>query len=176
MLVMYSVLCPTTRLPSHCVQVKETRKRLYHSESGVKKMAVRHHLDESSCTMSEATTCSQERGSRGRTLSSWMKVGKIWVWGPVWWRFECGDQWGGDLGVGTSGVEIWVWGPVEWRFGCGDQWGGDLGAGTSGVEIWVRGPVGWRFGCEDQWDRDLGVGTSGVEIWVWGPVSGGCLC
>ena len=51
MLVMYSVLCPTTRLPSHCVQVKETRKRLYHSESGVKKMTVGHHLGESSYTI-----------------------------------------------------------------------------------------------------------------------------
>ena len=60
---------------------------------------------------------------------------KIWVLGPVGWRFGCGDQLGGDLGVGTSGVEIWVWGPVGWRFGSGDQWGGDLGVGTS--EWWM---------------------------------------
>ena len=46
--------------------------------------------------LSEATTCSQERGSRGKTLSSWMKVGEIWVWRPV--RVE--------IGLGTSGVEI----------------------------------------------------------------------
>ena len=90
--------------------------------------------------LSEATIFSEERRSRGRTLSSWMKVGENWVWGPVGWRFGCGDQWGGDLGMGTSGVEIWVWGPVGWRFGCADQWGGDLSLGTSGVEIWVWGP------------------------------------
>ena len=42
--------------------------------------------------LSEATTCSQERGSRGRTLSNWMKIREIWVWGPVGWRFESGDQ------------------------------------------------------------------------------------
>ena len=33
----------TTRLPSHSAQVKETRRSLYDSESGVKKMAVGHH-------------------------------------------------------------------------------------------------------------------------------------
>ena len=31
------------------------------------------------------------------------------------------DEGKGELGVGTSGVKIWVWGPVGWRFGCGDQ-------------------------------------------------------
>ena len=39
----------TTRpLPSHSEQVKETRRSLYDSESGVKKMAVGHHLGEHS--------------------------------------------------------------------------------------------------------------------------------
>ena len=48
-----SVQCvgSTTRLPSHCAQVKETRKSLYDSESGVKKMAVGHHLGERSHTI-----------------------------------------------------------------------------------------------------------------------------
>ena len=41
----------TTRpLPSHSAQVKETRRSLYDSESGVKKMAVGHHLGERSHT------------------------------------------------------------------------------------------------------------------------------
>ena len=39
----------TTRpLPSHSAQVKETRRSVYDSESGVKKMAVGHHLSERS--------------------------------------------------------------------------------------------------------------------------------
>ena len=37
-----------TSLPSHSAQVEETRKTLYDSESGVKKMAVGHHLGERS--------------------------------------------------------------------------------------------------------------------------------
>ena len=41
----------TTRLPSHSAQVEETRKSLYDSESGVKKMAVGHHLGECSHTI-----------------------------------------------------------------------------------------------------------------------------
>ena len=47
-----SVQCvgSTTRLPSHCAQVRETRKSLYDSESGVKKMVVGHHLGERSHT------------------------------------------------------------------------------------------------------------------------------
>ena len=36
----------TTRLPSHSAQVKETRRSLYDSESGVKKIAVEYHLGE----------------------------------------------------------------------------------------------------------------------------------
>ena len=82
MLVMYSVLCPTTRLPSHCVQVKETRKGLYHSESGVKKMAVGHHLDESSCTMSEATTCFSGEKVKRQDFVKLDEGRGDWVWGP----------------------------------------------------------------------------------------------
>ena len=48
MSVVYNVLGSTTRLPSHCAQVKEMRKSLYDSESGVKKMAMGHHLGERS--------------------------------------------------------------------------------------------------------------------------------
>ena len=54
-----------------------------------------------------------------------------------------GTSRGGDLGMGTIGVEIIVWGPLGWRFGYGDQWDGDLGMGTSGMKIWVWGPMGW---------------------------------
>ena len=41
----------TTRLLSHSAQVKETRRSLYDSESGVKKMAVGHQLGERSHTI-----------------------------------------------------------------------------------------------------------------------------
>ena len=102
--------------------------------------------------LSESTTCSQERGSRGRTLSSWMKVGEIWVWGLVRWRFGYGDQWGGYLGVVTSG----------WRFGCGDQCGGDLGMGTSGVEIWVWGPESVIF-TERYWYHCRCLGDAYID-------------
>ena len=44
----------TTRLPSHSAQVKETRRSLYDSESGVKKMAVGHHLGERSHTIEQS--------------------------------------------------------------------------------------------------------------------------
>ena len=47
-LCMYIRMGSTTRLPSHSAQVEETRKSLYDSESGVKKMAVGHHLGERS--------------------------------------------------------------------------------------------------------------------------------
>ena len=51
--VLGNVLCGvfTTRLPSHSAQVKETRRTVYDSESGVKKMAVGHHLGERSHMM-----------------------------------------------------------------------------------------------------------------------------
>ena len=45
------------------------------------------------------------------------------------------DESRGDLGVGTSVVKIWVWGPMGWRFGYGDQWGEDLGMGTRECDI-----------------------------------------
>ena len=61
-------------------------------------------------------------------------------------------------------MEIWVWGPVGCRFRSGDQWGGDLGMGTSGIEIWVWRLVGWRFGCWGQWDGDLSMGTRECDI------------
>ena len=76
--------------------MKETRKSLYDSESGVKKMAVGHHLG-------VKETCSQGRGSRGRTLSTWMKVGEIGSGTSVECRFGCGDyrgEWVWDQRVG----------------------------------------------------------------------------
>ena len=38
------LLGPTTRLPSHCAQVKELRRSVYDSELSMKKMALGHHL------------------------------------------------------------------------------------------------------------------------------------
>ena len=76
------------------------------------------------------------------------------------------DEGRGDLSVETSVVKIWVWGPVGWRFGSGDQWGGDLGVWSRRVKIWVWGSVGWRFGCGDQWGGDLGVTSVTSEWWM----------
>ena len=47
-LYIQCVVFTTRPLPSHSVQVKETRRSLYDSELGVKKMAVGHHLSERS--------------------------------------------------------------------------------------------------------------------------------
>ena len=73
----------TTRLPSHSAQVEETRKTLYDSESGVKKMAVGHHLSEHSHTIEQSHNLLS--GLRGRTLSICMKVSEISVWNIVKW-------------------------------------------------------------------------------------------
>ena len=45
-------------------------------------------------------------------------------------RFGGGGEEGGDWGMGES----------RWRFGEGEQWCGNLDMGTSVVEIWVWGP------------------------------------
>ena len=82
----------TTRpLPSHSAQVKETRRSLYDSESGVKKMAVGHHLSERSYAIEQSHNL---LSGRGRTLSTWRMVGQS--------------------GSGTR-VEIWVW---DWMGVC----------------------------------------------------------
>ena len=92
----------TTRpLPSHSAQVKETRRSLYNSESGVKKMAVRHHLSERSHTIEPQRKDFVNLGGR------WVRVGLA-----PWWS--------GDLGVGLErGVGL---GPVgvRWVFVSGD--------------------------------------------------------
>ena len=55
----------TTRLPSHSALVKETRRSVYDSESGVKKMAVGHHLGECSHTIEQShNLLSRERVQR----------------------------------------------------------------------------------------------------------------
>jgi len=54
-----------TRLRSHSAQVKETRRSLYDSESGVKKMAVGHHHGECSHTIDQSQNLlSRERVER----------------------------------------------------------------------------------------------------------------
>ena len=85
----------TTRpLPSHSAQVKETRSSLCDSESGVKKMAVGHHLDECSHTIERShNLVSRERVELKAGLCQlggrWIRVGL----GPVGvrWVFVSGD-------------------------------------------------------------------------------------
>ena len=77
----------TTRpLPSHSAQVKETRRSVYNSESGVKKMAVGYHLGERSHTI--------ERSHNFVHLEEgWSE----WVW------VQCGVEIG--CGTGREGVQ-----------------------------------------------------------------------
>ena len=83
----------TTRLPSHSAQVEETRRSLYNSELGVKKMAVGHPLSECSHTIEQSHSLLSVERVKRQDMSTWMKVGQSGV---------C-DQ---------CGLEIWVW---EWR-------------------------------------------------------------
>ena len=101
----------TTRpLPSHSAQVKETRRSVYDSESGVKKMAVGHHLSERSHTIERSRNLLSGRGWRGRTLSTWRKVGQSGYGSRVDGRFGCGTRKG--VGLGPEGV--------GWGFVSGD--------------------------------------------------------
>ena len=71
--------------------MKETRRSLCDSKSGVKKMAVGHHLGEHSHTIERSHNfLSGERVER-QDLVNLEKGGSEWVW----------DQ-GGDLGVGLE--------------------------------------------------------------------------
>ena len=82
----------TTGLPSHSAQVKEARRSLYDSESGVKKMAVGHHLSEHSHAIERShNLLSGERVER-QDFVNLEEGGSEWVW----------DQ-GGDLGVHWRG-------------------------------------------------------------------------
>ena len=87
----------TTRpLPSHSAQVKETRRSVYDSESGVKKMAVGHHLSERSHTIERShNLLSGKRAER----KDFVNLGGRWV------RVCLGPGWR---------LEIWVW---DWRRG-----------------------------------------------------------
>ena len=64
----------TTRpLPSHSAQMKETRRSLYDSESGVKKMAVGHHLSERSHTIVRShNLLSGKRAERKDLTLKWL--------------------------------------------------------------------------------------------------------
>ena len=83
----------TTRpLPSHSAQVKETRRSLYDSESGVKEMAVGHHLDERSHTIERSQLALKGEGGEAgfcQLGGRWVRVGL----GPegVGWVFVSGD-------------------------------------------------------------------------------------
>ena len=104
------VVSTTRPLTSHSAQVKETRRSLYNSESGVKQMAVGHHLSECSHMIEQShNLLSGERVERqdfvtleeGGSEWVWYRV-EIWVWD---WRIEwVWDQreWGGCLCQETS--------------------------------------------------------------------------
>ena len=82
----------TTRLPSHSAQVKETRRSLYDSESGVKKMAVGHRLGEHSHMIERShNLLSGERVERQDFVN--LEEGRTeWVWEQkVGWVFGSGD-------------------------------------------------------------------------------------
>ena len=70
----------TTRLPSHSAQVKETRRSMYDSELGMKKMAVGHHLGERSHTIERShNLVSGERVERQDFVN--LEEGRSeWVW------------------------------------------------------------------------------------------------
>ena len=72
----------TTRpLPSHSAQVKETRRSLYDSESGVKKMAVGHHLSERSHAIERShNLLSGEKMERQDIVINLEEGGSEWVW------------------------------------------------------------------------------------------------
>ena len=125
----------TTRpLPSHSAQVKETRRSVYDSESDVKKMAVGHHLGERSHMIERSHNLLSGRGWRGRTLSTWKKVGQSGSGTRVEWRFGCGT------GEGRGSVPIWdwVWDQGRVEIGCGTGEGGGSGTRRSGVGVCVR--------------------------------------
>ena len=99
----------TTRpLPSHSAQVKETRRSLYDSESGVKKMAVGHHLSERSYAIERShNLLSRERVER-QDFVHLEEGGSERVWNQGGVEIGCGT--GEESGSGTrgSGVGVWV--------------------------------------------------------------------
>ena len=71
----------TTRpLPSHSAQVKETRRSLYDSESGVKKMAVGYHLGERSHTMERSRNLLSGKRAERKDFVNLEEGGSEWVW------------------------------------------------------------------------------------------------
>ena len=85
------VVSTTRPLTSHSAQVKETRRSLYNSESGVKKMAVGHHLSERSHMIEQShNLLSGKRVER----KDFVNLGGRWV--------RVGLVQGGNLGVGLE--------------------------------------------------------------------------
>ena len=95
----------TTRpLPSHSAQVKETRRSLYDSESGVKEMAVGHHLDERSHTIVRSQLALKGEGGEAGLCQLGRKVGQSGS--GTGWKFGCGT---GELsGSGSRGSGVGV--------------------------------------------------------------------
>ena len=100
----------TTRpLPSHSAQVKETRRSVYDSELGVKKMAEGHHLEEHSHTFERSHNLLSGKTVERKDFVNLEEGGSECVWYQ-----------GGDLGVGLeTGVGLGPEG-VRWVFVSGD--------------------------------------------------------
>ena len=58
--------------------------------------------------LSEATTCSQGRGQRERTLSTWEEGGSEWVWVQCGVEIGCGTGDGSGSRIRGSGVSVCV--------------------------------------------------------------------
>ena len=66
--------------PSHSAQVKETRRSLYNSESGVKKMAVGHYLSERSNTIERSHNLLSGKRAERKDFVNLEEGGSEWVW------------------------------------------------------------------------------------------------
>ena len=99
----------TTRpLPSHSAQVKETRRSVYDSESGVKKMAVGHHLSERSHTIERSHNLLSGKRAERKDFVNLEEGGSEWVWGQCGVEIGCGTGDGSGSRIRGSGVSVCV--------------------------------------------------------------------
>ena len=80
---------------------------MYDSESGVKKMAVGHHLGERSHTIERSHNLLSGKRAE-RTLSTWEEGGSEWVWVQCGVEIGCGTGDGSGSGTRGSGVSVCV--------------------------------------------------------------------
>ena len=82
--------------------MKETRRSLYDSESGVKKMAMGHHLSERSHTIERSHNLLSGKRAEGKDFVNLEECGSEWVW------VQCGVEIGCGTGDGSgSGTREW---------------------------------------------------------------------